>query len=309
MNPDISVVCPVYFAEKTLTELSERLVAMFEKINVTYEIIYVDDRSLDKSWSIIKDLSCENDKIKGLRLSENFGQHKAIAAGLEVTQGNSVVVLDCDLQDVPEEIEKLYDKSKEGFEIVRGMRIVRNDSFLKRMSSLFFHKIFHFLSGVKMDSSISNFGVYDRKVIEAFNLNLEKEIFFAPTIHSIGFRKCDIEVKHSSRAYGKSTYTFIKLLKLALKIALVSTNRPLKISITVGIIVAFFSLLFAFYNVIARLTGLIQLEGFTSTIFSIWFVGALLLMSQGVLGLYLGSVFNEVKNRPRYFIDETVNLK
>jgi len=308
MNPDLSVVCPVYFAEKTLLELSERLTNLFKKLNVTYEIIYIDDRSPDMSWSIIRQLSRKNNRIKGLRLSKNFGQHKAITAGIECAEGDKVVVLDCDLQDIPEEIEKLYEKSKEGFEIVRGMRLVRNDRFLKKMSSLAFHKTFHFLSGIKMDSSISNFGIYDRKVMDAYKSYSEKEIFFAPIIHSMGFKKQDIEIKHGLRAEGKSTYTLIKLLKLALGISLVSTNRPLMLSINIGIIFSVLSLIFAFYNVVARLSGIIQLQGFTSTIFSIWFIGGLLLISQGILGLYLGSVFNEAKNRPRYIVDEKINL-
>lgn len=306
---DISIVSPIYYGENTIGELTSRLQSVMMKLNLSYEIIYVEDHSPDSSWTKIKSLATENKSIKAIKLSKNFGQHKAIAAGLDQVQGKRIVVMDCDLQDQPEEIEKLYFKAIKGYDIVRAKRENRQDSYLKRLSSQLFYFFFNSIAGLNMDSSIANFGIYDQKVIEAFKAHREQEIFFVSIIDSLGFNKVDVPVLHAARTKGQSTYSLKKLLKLGINVALVGTNRPLLISAAVGFIMSFVSISIAVINLIAKLTGQITVVGFTSTIFSIWFVGGLVLLSQGILGLYLGKVYDGVKNRPRSVIAELVNIE
>ena len=305
---DISIVSPIYYGENTIDELTSRLRSVMMKLNLSYEIIYVEDRSPDSSWTKIKSLATNNKNIKAIKLSKNFGQHKAIAAGLDQVQGKRIVVLDCDLQDQPEEIEKLYLEAIKGYDIVRAKRENRQDSYLKRLSSRLFYFFFNSIAGLNMDSSIANFGIYDRKVIEAFKAFREKEIFFVSIIDSLGFNKVDIPVSHAPRTEGTSTYSFKKLLLLGFNVALVGTNRPLLISAALGFIMSLVSLSIAGINLIAKLSGQITVAGFTSTIFSIWFVGGLVLLSQGIIGIYLGRAFNEMKDRPRVIIEERLNL-
>ena len=306
---DISIVSPIYYGENTIGELTSRLQSVMMKLNLSYEIIYVEDHSPDSSWTKIKSLATENKSIKAIKLSKNFGQHKAIAAGLDQVQGKRIVVMDCDLQDQPEEIEKLYFKAIKGYDIVRAKRENRQDSYLKRLSSQLFYFFFNSIAGLNMDSSIANFGIYDRKVIEAFKAHREQEIFFVSIIDSLGFNKVDVPVLHAARTKGQSTYSLKKLLKLGINVALVGTNRPLLISAALGFIMSVVSISIAVINLIAKLTGQITVVGFTSTIFSIWFVGGLVLLSQGILGLYLGKVYDGVKNRPRSVIAELVNIE
>jgi polyisoprenyl-phosphate glycosyltransferase len=305
---DVSIVSPIYYGENTIFELTERIIAVMEKLNLSYEIIYVEDNSPDKSWSKIKSLANGDHKIKGLKLSKNFGQHKAIAAGLDIVSGNRIVVMDCDLQDQPEEIEKLYSQAAKGFDIVRAKRENRQDSYLKRLSSRLFYFFFNSIAGLNMDSSIANFGIYDKKVIDAFKEHREKEIFFVSIIDSLGFNKIDIPVSHAPRTEGKSTYSFKKLFLLGINVALVGTNRPLLISAALGFFMSLISILIAVINLIAKFIGEITVSGFTSTMFSIWFVGGLLLLSQGIIGIYLGRVFDEIKKRPRVNISEYLNI-
>ena len=216
--------------------------------------------------------------------------------------------MDCDLQDQPEEIEKLYSEAIKGYDIVRAKRKNRQDSYVKRLSSRLFYFFFNSIAGLNMDSSIANFGIYDRKVIDAFKAHREKEIFFVSIIDSLGFNKVDIPVLHAPRTEGKSTYSFKKLLLLGINVALVGTNRPLLISAALGFIMSLVSLSIAVINLIAKLAGQITVAGFTSTIFSIWFVGGLVLLSQGIIGIYLGRAFNEMKDRPRVIIEEQLNF-
>lgn len=160
----ISIVSPVYRAEKILPELVNQIDIVMKKINEDYEIILVDDRSPDQSWKVMKSLAEANKNLKIYRLSRNFGQHPAIMAGLSKAKGDWVVVMDCDLQDQPKEIEKLYSKAKEGYDIVQASRVVRKDGTLKKLSSKVFYKVFNYLAGIKINNEIANFGIYKKRL-------------------------------------------------------------------------------------------------------------------------------------------------
>ncbi|MBP5369933.1 MAG: glycosyltransferase family 2 protein, partial [Bacteroidales bacterium] len=286
----------------------ERISKSVSTITPDYEIILVNDASPDNSWLKIKELCANNNRVKGINLSRNFGQHYAISAGLSVCSGEWIVVMDCDLQDRPEEIPHLYNKAQEGFDIVYARRVVRHDGFFKRISSKIFHSVFDWLSGIKTDSSISNFGVYNKIVIDEYNKMGEVARSFDSLIKYLGFNTAAVDVQHDSRGDGKSSYTLKKLLSLSFDVMISNTNKPLKMAIGFGFFMSFISFCLAVFNVIAKYVGNIGVEGYTSTVFSIWFVGGILLMMLGILGLYVGKIFDQVKQRPIFVIREKLNF-
>lgn len=308
-SPHISIISPVYRGEKMVAELVRRIVTNVETITPHFEIILVNDASPDNSWYEIEK-ECQIDKrVKGINLSRNFGQHYAISAGLKYAKGEWVVVMDCDLQDRPEEIPSLYKKALEGYDIVYARRVERKDSFFKRLSSQLFHSIYTWLSGVKTDKSIANFGIYNKKVIEACNSIDEVARAFGTMIRYVGFKSCAIDVEHSERAEGTSSYTLSRLMKFAFDVMISNSNKPLRLTVELGFVMSTISFLIAIYNVFAHILGLIKVEGFTTTVFSIWFVGGIMLTVLGVLGLYIGKIFDQVKGRPIYIVKDEINIK
>lgn len=304
----ISIVSPVYRGEKMVAELVRRNVDSVSTITDDYEIILVNDASPDDSWNeIVKECSV-NPKVKGLNLSRNFGQHYAITAGLRYAKGDWVVVMDCDLQDRPEEIPNLYHKAIEGYDIVYARRKDKKFGFWKKMSSAVFHWAFNWLSGLKTDSAIANYGIYKQCVIEEFNKMPEQARSFPSLVQYLGFKDATIEVEHASRAEGKSSYNLYKLLKLSFDVIVSNSNKPLRLAVGLGFGMAAVSFLLAVYNVIARWVGIISVPGYTTTLFSIWFVGGLILFVIGVLGLYIGKIFDQVKGRQLFIVRDKVNL-
>jgi dolichol-phosphate mannosyltransferase len=302
---EISVVIPVYRAENMLDELASRLVQSLQAITPSFEIILVDDCGPDNSWDKIVVNAAKEPRIKGIRLSRNFGQHHAITAGLDVCSGNWVVVMDCDLQDQPEEISKLYYKAQDGFDIVFARRAQRQDSFFKRLSSQLFYKGFAYLSGIPQDGTIGNFGIYSKKVIQAINVMREPMRAFAPMAKWVGFNRCSVDVSHAERLEGKSSYNWSSLISLALDIAMAYSDKPLKLTVKLGIGISILSVLYTIYNIVLFNMGVIKLTGYTSLIVSIWFLSGLIIFTLGILGLYLGKVFEGIKDRPLYIIDKT----
>lgn len=304
----ISIVSPVYKGEKMVHELVRRIQLSMSQITDNYEIILVNDYSPDKSWNAIVDVCRKDTRIKGINLSRNFGQHYAITAGLSYVKGRWVIVMDCDLQDRPEEIPNLYNKALEGYDIVYAQRRVRQDKFLKRMSSKIFHSVYDYLSGLKTDTSVANFGIYSNKVIKEFNKMKERSRSFPSLIGFLGFKTAFLEVEHSERFEGKSSYSFSKLCTLAFNVIIANSNKPLRLAVFWGFIISFISLLLAFYNIVAYYLDLILVPGFTTIIFSIWFVGGCLMAQMGILGLYIGKIFDQVKGRQLFIVDELINI-
>lgn len=304
----LSIVSPIYKGEKMLDELVRRITMSVTTIADEYEIILVNDQSPDDSWNVIKRICQEDKHVKGVNLSRNFGQHYAITAGLSLVQGEWIIVMDCDLQDRPEEISNLYRKAMEGgFDIVYAQRQERQDKFLKRLSSTAFHAVFDWLSGIKSDKTIANFGIYYNQVIKEYNKMPERARAFGSLIRYLGFSVGYQPVVHAERAEGTSGYNFARLMKLAFDVMISNTNKPLKMAVEMGLVMAFFSFVLALYNVFAKLLGIISVQGYTTTVFSIWFVGGILLTMMGVLGLYIDKIFDQVKGRQLFIIKDIIN--
>ena len=302
----ISIVSPVYRAEKILPILVSEINLVMERIGEDYEIILVDDRSPDNSWEVMKVLSSQNPKIKSIRLSRNFGQHSAIFAGLTRAKGDWVVVMDCDMQDQPKEIAKLYKKALEGYDIVLGQRENRKDKFLKKLTSRLFYKVFNYLSGANFDNNVANFGIYHQKTIKSI-LDMKDYVkFFSLFINWIGFKSVSIPIEHGEREEGKSTYSVGRLFKQAFNVIISFSDKPLRLFINFGLSISVLSFIVGIYYLYLALTGKIAQPGFSSLILSIWFLSGIIISCIGIVGVYLGKTFDQAKGRPTFIIDEEV---
>jgi dolichol-phosphate mannosyltransferase len=300
---DLSVVIPVYISQETLRELSNRLNTALSLVSANYEIILVNDASPDASWQIIQELAREDKRVRGINLSRNFGQHYAITAGLDYVRGDWVVVMDCDLQDIPEEIPKLYHKAQEGYDIVVGRRANRQDGFFKKMGSKLFYKVFAYLTGTKVNHSICNFGIYARKVIQSITSLKEQNRSFGLFALWVGFRRIEVDIEHARRPNGKSSYTSKRLVRLAMDSIVAHSNKLLRLSIKFGIFLSFSSLSYSLWLTLKYFIWASPVPGWTSLMVSIYFTTGLIIGSVGIVGLYLGKIFDEVKGRPLYIID------
>lgn len=305
-NLKISVISPVYKGENIVDKLCVELIKSLKQITDDFEIILVDDCSTDNSWFKIQKNAKIYNEIKGIKLSKNFGQHNAITAGLEHCSGEWIVVMDCDLQDRPEEIINLYN-NKEGFDLVVAKRTYRKHSFVKRFYSYTFYRIFSYLTDTNQNDSIANFGIYNRKVINAIISLKERTKAFSIMSKWVGFRRLELDVKHDLRYEGKSSYTLKKLLKLSFALMISFSNKPLKLSIFIGIIIILSTALLSLYFLKLYFYGGIEVPGYTSIILSIWFFSGIIISLIGITGLYIGEMFLQVKERPLYIIDETTN--
>jgi len=304
----ISVVSPVYQAENIVGELVSQVNQALSQITDEFEIILVNDGSADASWNKIVSEASKDIRVKGINLSRNFGQHYAISAGLHYAKGDWVVVMDCDLQDKPDEIINLYNKTKEGWEIVYATRIDRQDKILKRIYSKLFYFLFKYISGIHSDSRIANFGIYNAKVIKEYNKMKEFARSFPSLVNYMGFKSCSINVRHSKRHSSESTYSLSTLIPLAGDIIIANSNKPLKLAIKLGFGLSLMSFSIALYNIVSYFLGFILVPGFTSTIFSIWFVGGLILTMLGTVGLYVGKIFNQVQGRQLFIVSDEINI-
>lgn len=303
----ISIVSPVYKAENIVNLLVARVSEEVSKITAAYEIILVEDGSPDASWEAIERNCSLDSRVKGIKLSRNFGQHYAITAGLDHAKGEWVVVMDCDLQDRPEEIVNLYQKALEGYDIVLARRHERQDGLFKRFFSWLFYYILSYLTGTKHDPAVANFGIYRQKVIQAICQMRESIRVFPIMVRWTGFKTAKIDVIHAERTIGKTTYNFKRLLNLALDIMLAYSDKPIRLTIKLGLTISILAFLFALFVLFEYLFGVITVPGYASIIISIWFLSGLIIMTLGIIGLYVGKIFEGVRSRPVYIINIKLN--
>ncbi|MBI4189600.1 MAG: glycosyltransferase family 2 protein [Betaproteobacteria bacterium] len=298
----ISVVIPVYRAEACLEELYRRLKDALEPISRDFEIVLVEDCGGDRSWQIIMELAQRDARVKGIQFSRNFGQHYGITAGLDRCDGDWVVVMDCDLQDRPEEIPRLYGKAREGYDVVLARRGKRSDPPLKRFASWLFYRLFSWLTDIEYDGQSGNFCIVSRKVVGNFRAMRERLRFFGGLVKWMGFPTAYVDVQHAERFAGQSTYTFGKLWKLAAETIVAYSDKPLRLSIRFGFILALCAFLYGVYILLHALLYGSPVTGWSSLIVSIYFIGGIIIAILGIIGIYLGKTYDETKNRPLYII-------
>lgn len=301
-GPLVSVIVPVYKAQETLDELYRRLKLALETVSPSFEIVLVEDCGGDNSWAVIERLAAADPRVHGLQFSRNFGQHYGITAGLDHCSGDWVVVMDCDLQDQPEEIPRLYAKAQEGFDVVLALRGPRKDPLRKRITSWLFYRLFSYLADIDIDGDSGNFRIMSRQVVENFGRMREQLRFFGGHVQWMGFPTASIQVQHAQRAEGKSTYTFAKLRRLAADTILAYSDKPLRMAVSLGLVMA--AVAFCFGGLIlgrALVLGT-AIPGWASLMVSLYFIGGLIIGILGILGVYLGKTFDEVKKRPLYIV-------
>ena len=309
MNLILSVVVPLLNEEEIVEELIKRLKISLDGVSENYEIILVDDGSNDRTWEKISLISKIDNRVKGIKLSRNFGHHYAISAGLHNAHGEWVVVMDGDLQDRPEVIPELFYKAKEGFDVVFVSRNKRPESIFYKILQKLFYVFLRRLSGIDFDSRQANFSILNHKVVEAFKKFPEYSRFYGSTIKWLGFKRTFIEAEHGKRYSGKPSYTIKKRLNLALDIILSFSDRPLKFAIGLGLALSGLSFLILIWILIGYMSWGFTVIGWPSIIASIFLSSGAILVVLGVIGIYLGRVFNEVKSRPLYLIDDSVNIE
>jgi len=305
---EISIVSPVYKCGNCVAELHRQLVAALEPLVSSFEIVLVNDGCPANSWDAILAVAARDTRVKAINLSRNFGQHSAIAAGLHHCSGNWVVVMDCDLQDRPAEIPKLYGKALEGYDIVYALRSERHDSWFKRTLSRSFSIVYNLLSEMKIDPRACNFSIASRQVIDGYCRLKELNRSYHLLLRWLGFHSTYLVVEHADRFAGKSAYTLRRGFLLAVESITSQSNKPLIMSIRAGFLMASSAMGAGAIYIARYFTRGIGVEGWTSVIVSIYFIGGLMLVNLGVIGLYLGKVFNEAKERPLYMIKEEVNF-
>lgn len=308
-NTCISIVVPLYRCAKAVKELTDRICSTLGAQKLSFEIIYVNDASPAADWEAVTQIAQENTRVKGLNLSRNFGQHYAITAGLNYASGDWVVVMDGDLQDQPEDIPLLYNKAQEGFDIVLARRVERQHSLLKRTGSKWFYKTLAYLTDTEQNAEIANFGIYRKNVIAAILSMKDKTRYFPTMVRWVGFKRTEIGVNHAARKEGKSSYNLKALLNLALNTILSFSDKPLRLTVKAGIFISSTAFIFAAVTFIRALTGHIVVSGYSSMIISIWLLSGVIITLIGMLGLYIGKIFDQVKDRPTYLVAEKINFE
>ena len=296
----LSVVIPLFQAEELLEELINRLNKSLSSLSDwEYEIVLIDDGSEDGTWKKLVNLYKESSYIKAYKFSRNFGQHNAIIAGLNRCIGEWVIVMDCDLQDRPEEIPNLLNTALKGFDIVLAQRISRQDDFFKVITSKGFYKFFELISGLKFETGVGNFGIYNRKVVEAILKYKENFRPFPIIVKVLGFKRTAIEVKHGKRFAGESNYNRFGLFKGALNVIIYYSNRPIWLFLIIGLGILSF-ILFILLGMYF-LAFDIQVK---ELVLILILLMSILSLNTSLIGIYVSRIFIESKNRPLYLIED-----
>lgn len=302
----ISVVIPIYNEEKNIPLLYERLHQALHDSFSTYEVIWVDDGSADNSLSIIKEICSKNKQHHFVSLSRNFGHQQAIAAGLDFASGESIVMMDGDLQDPPELIPLLYEKIQEGYDVVYATRKKRKgEDLFKIWTAKIFYRILFWVSSIKIPVDTGDFRIINRKVLKALHLMPERSKFLRGQIAWLGFKQTAIYFDRSVRVAGKSKYTLAKMLQLAWNGLTAFSNFPLQIASWMGFLFSFVAFCIMLYALYSKFILQQVVTGWTSLMVSTMFIGGIQLLCIGIIGEYLSRIANDARNRPPYIINET----
>ncbi|MBI1807322.1 MAG: glycosyltransferase family 2 protein [Ignavibacteria bacterium] len=298
----LSVVVPIFNEEETLPELHRRLTDVLANNNIPYEIIYVDDGSVDRSLVLLAKLHTENSGVRVISFSRNFGHQTSISAGLRYAKGDAVVVMDGDLQDPPEIIPQFIKKWREGYQVVYGIRTRRKENILKRSAYVLFYRLLHKISYLDIPIDSGDFCIIDRSAVNILKLMPERNRFVRGLRTWIGFRQTGVEYERGRRFAGTPKYTMAKLFKLAYDGLITFSFYPLQISTKLGFLFSLMAIVSAAVIIFLKLTRGFTPQGWASTVVVILFISALQFFILGIFGEYIGRIFEEVKNRPPFVI-------
>ncbi len=307
-HPEISVVIPVYNEAKSLDPLSVRLSAALANCNESFEIIFINDGSQDGSLEKIRSLCAETTNYRALSLSRNFGKEVAITAGLDQARGDAVIIMDADLQHPPELIIQFIERWRQGYKNVYGQRLDRaTDPRIRAIFTKLFYRLVDKYGDVSLPSGAGDYRLLDRQAVDALLSMRERARFNKGLYAWIGFRSVGVPYTVESRAAGVSKFNFSRLMQFALDGFMSFSSIPLKIWTYAGLLISGFALAMALYYWTRTMLFGVDLPGFPSLIVSITFFSGVQLISLGVIGEYIARIFNEVKGRPLYLIEETIN--
>jgi polyisoprenyl-phosphate glycosyltransferase len=305
----LSIVIPVYNEEKALPPLKQRLAEIFASFTDDYEIVFIDDGSQDNGAKLIESWIKEDGRVILVSLSRNFGHQAAITAGLQESSGDAVIIMDADLQDPPELIPEMYGKWQQGYKVVLAERAAREESLPRRILFGLFYKIFYLLSDFPVSVNSGVFGLMDRTVVSHL-LQLTEQNRFLPGLRGwVGFKTTVVQYKRSARSVGTPNQSFMKLFKYGFDAIFSFSYKPLRFSFVLGSIVSAFSFTYGAILVVKRLLNIDVVPGFTTVAVALFFVGGVILMSNGVIGEYLARIYDEVKRRPLYIVERKVSRK
>lgn len=304
---DISVVVPVYGCRAALPELYRRLVRTIEGMGKSFEIVLVDDCCPQNSWEEIVPICADDKRVVGIHLSRNFGQIRAITCGLDACAGDWAVVMDCDLQDRPEAIPRLYEKAQEGYDAVFVRRVDRKDKGSTKLLSRAFYRVYEYFTDGVYDNSMSNFSIISRQVVDAYCGLREHNRGYTTFIKWLGFRQDAVDVEGDERFEGESSYTMRRKLRMAFELITSQSTKPLKLTMGAGFVIFGISLLFMIGLLVYKIAVPGVAVGWTSTIGAVFLMGGLNIAIVGVVGLYVGNVFDEAKGRPLYVVARVLN--
>ncbi len=304
-TPLFSVVIPLYNEEENIRELHFRIKKTFAEIDLRYEIIFIDDGSIDNSLNIIKKLVKENRNCRYISFSRNFGHESACTAGLDRAKGDATILMDADLQDTPELIPKFIEKWQQGYEIVYAKRRHRiGESLFKRGPAWLFYRLLNLLSEIRIPRDVGNFRLMDKKVVEAYRQLKERSRFTRGMIAWLGFKQIGIEYDRPSRFKGTPKYNSLKSFYLALDALTSFSTSLLRLSSIAGLISSFASFVIVLIVLVKKIFFGIPVEGFTMLASGLFFLGGLILLSLGILGEYMAKAYKQVQDRPLYIIKE-----
>jgi len=302
----LSVVVPIFNEEETIPELVERLTKAVESISTLYELIFVNDGSKDSSLQQLKTLHKSNARIKYINFSRNFGHQIAVTAGLDFAEGEKIVIIDGDLQDPPELIPEMYNKSKNGFDVVYAKRVSRKgESFFKKITATLFYRILSSITSIDIPLDTGDFRLIDRKVVNQLKQMSEKNKFLRGQIAWLGFKQTYVTFQRDERKHGSTGYPFRKMLQFALDGITSFSDVPLRIVRNVGFIVSTFAFIVILYAVFSHFVLKQTITGWSSLIISSMFIGGIQLFAIGIIGEYISRININLLNRPLYIIDES----
>jgi polyisoprenyl-phosphate glycosyltransferase len=299
---DLSIVVAVYNEEAVLHELHRRLTAALQALGRTYEIILVDDGSRDRSLSIMRDLAAQDPHVKPLTFTRNFGHHIALTAGLDQAFGDVVVMMDADLQDQPEEIQKLLAKIDQGYDVVWGDRQTRQFKWYKNISSHLFLWLMNTVARAEIPLNSSIFRAMRKSVADDLRKLREQARYLPGLVTWLGYRETSVPVEHGARFAGETKYSLWRLLKLALSTATSFSTAPLQLATVSGLVAAGFAALAVLYIVVRKFIGGYAVPGYASVMVAIFFFGALQLIVIGLMGEYISRIYREAQHRPLYLL-------
>ncbi len=305
MSIRYSIVVPVYNEELVVSETYKRLKAVMDSLEESYELIFINDGSRDKTEEMVSSLCDQDPKVKLLSFSRNFGHQTAITAGMDHASGQAIVVIDADLQDPPEVILEMIAKWKEGYDVVYGQRVSRKgETFFKKFTAKAFYRLLRSLTNVEIPVDTGDFRLIDRKVCDVLSGLTEKNRYVRGLVSWVGFRQTAVQFHRDERFAGETKYPFKKMLKFALDGITTFSDKPLKLATYIGFLVSFLSFLYLLVVICLKLFTDRAVSGWASTLsVSLIFNGVVLIML-GIIGEYIGRIYDETKGRPLYIIQE-----